>query len=86
MDHCLLCCLLYLTGLIGLAQLLSTKLFEYISKVLGTPPCGNFTAPESAVVIVGGDDGKSSIHTHIWFHGITVIETIGEKTSGEPLL
>lgn len=32
--------------------------FEWGAKVLAIPPCGVYTARESAVVIIGGEDGE----------------------------
>lgn len=58
-EYCLLCCLYCLSGLLALSESLSTKLFDYVSRTFNTRPCGVFPAQESAIVIVGGDDGKS---------------------------
>lgn len=51
--------LLVLSSLIASVEDALTWLFEWESRILAVPPCGVYMARESAIVIMGGDDGES---------------------------
>ncbi|KAJ3551531.1 hypothetical protein NM688_g4648 [Phlebia brevispora] len=49
--------LIILATFLAFSEGLLTRTFEWASGILSIPPCGVYTARESAVVIIGGEDG-----------------------------
>lgn len=50
--------LIILASFLAFSERISTRAFNWASGILSIPPSGVYTPPESAVVIIGGEDGK----------------------------
>ena len=55
-------CLIVIGSVVGFMDGIVARPFEWGSKLLSLPACGVYAARESAVVIIGGDDGEY-VHT-----------------------
>ena len=82
-NRCMIYCLNGLARFLVLSEMFATKLFEYVSRATNAPSSGVFPASESAVAIIGEDDGRLTFlyvrdKGRIGYTSVT--ETVDERT------